>query len=607
MTFDKALKILGLNKNFTEEELKQSYRKLAQLHHPDRHEKSEDRIKEEEIMKDINTAKDLLMKHLKNNNYQNRTYNRAYSNIDIEENRKTKLKELQRIVSQDFVAEFTSKLEDLSVIINTIFDELENMPMDFYTRTRRININANIDALYKEYLNKIKNKFKELEIQFYRENYINIGDIKENTNYDCTLKEFCEQLLKFKDKYSKEAILNKKLEEELRKYTYFAGYEIIETQIKEVIRNFTNKIKKQKFKYNQQDIDDMNKEITDLFNKFFDLKQKIETLEKTIKTINNKEIQEQLELIKNNLYSGYSFDTFDEQISKLEEMIETYIKENKLKTTFKENEQAINEIYKKMLERYSNVLQSYNITTSLNTIYELNNILNELIRLFQLGCSQYKDLAFFNLFNNINFNDLTNDEKIINKIKNMIKNKKSTIYIKLKVENSLDEHSFFWFDEENMIIYRICNIGTINSEKINYQQLTEDYISLEDFLDEAKFIGEYKTKLNYDLVGIIYEGFGYTIYRGKNKFAITRDTSLMKTMRSETTEYLNKYKDKNYVYEMIEEQLKEMLERHKKKYTPTGYEHYLGYIENNLKLNKEIFGKREYNYSTKPGIKRKRK
>lgn len=65
MTFDKALKILGLNQNFTEDELKQAHRKLAQLHHPDRHEKSEDREKEEEIMKDINAAKDYLMKYLK--------------------------------------------------------------------------------------------------------------------------------------------------------------------------------------------------------------------------------------------------------------------------------------------------------------------------------------------------------------------------------------------------------------------------------------------------------------------------------------------------------------------------------------------------------------
>ena len=144
MTFDKAIKILGLNKSFSEEELKQAHRKLAQLHHPDIHENSEDRLKEEEIMKDINAAKDLLMKHLKNNNHENRTYS-AYNNIDIEENRKTKLKELQKIVSKDFITEFVSQIGDLSVMINTIFNTLEAIPMEFYTRACRIKINLNIN------------------------------------------------------------------------------------------------------------------------------------------------------------------------------------------------------------------------------------------------------------------------------------------------------------------------------------------------------------------------------------------------------------------------------------------------------------------------------
>ena len=65
MDLNKAIAILGLKPNFTEDEFKKAYRQLAQLHHPDKHEKTEDRVKEEEIMKDINAAKDYLMKYLK--------------------------------------------------------------------------------------------------------------------------------------------------------------------------------------------------------------------------------------------------------------------------------------------------------------------------------------------------------------------------------------------------------------------------------------------------------------------------------------------------------------------------------------------------------------
>jgi len=236
MTFDNAIKILGLNRNFTEEELKQAHRKLAQLHHPDRHEKSEDRVKEEEIMKDINAAKDYLMKYLKGNNPNNQRQSNANQNNTYSMDYiYKKLNDLYDIVDTTFIK------EKLSANINKIIQDIHSLYTQFALKIYRENID--IDTLFNEYLNKIKDKFKELEMYFYKENYINKEDIKENINYDCTLKEFCDQLLKFKDKYSKEAILNKKLEEELLKYTYFAGYEIIETQIKDVIRNFTNKIK----------------------------------------------------------------------------------------------------------------------------------------------------------------------------------------------------------------------------------------------------------------------------------------------------------------------------------------------------------------------------
>ena len=193
MTLEKALKILGLNSNFTEEDLKTAYRKLAQLHHPDRHENSQDREREENIMKDINAAKDYLMKYLKNNVKTN-------NNTNIEEEIKRKRKELERIVSIGFMNQFTFKFVAQNRIIKYILDELKTMPTKFYLRSSIAK--TNIDELYNEFLNKIKEKFKELEVEFFKVNYIDKSDIKENINYDCTLKEFCEQLIKFKFEYN---------------------------------------------------------------------------------------------------------------------------------------------------------------------------------------------------------------------------------------------------------------------------------------------------------------------------------------------------------------------------------------------------------------------
>ena len=584
MTLDEAIKILGLNRNFTEEDLKTAYRKLAQLHHPDRHENSQDREREENIMKDINAAKDYLMKYLKNNVKTN-------SNTNTEEEIKRKRKELERIVSIGFMNQFTFKFVAQNRIIKYILDELKTMPTKFYLRSSIAK--TNIDELYNEFLNKIKEKFKELEVEFFKVNYIDKSDIKENINYDCTLKEFCEQLIKFKDKYSKESILKKKLEEELLKYTYFYGFETIETQIREAINGFANKIKTQKFKYTQNDIDNLNKEITGLFNKFFNLKQKIDTIEKHVKKINNEKITEKFELIKNNLYSGYPLDAFDKQILELEKLIEEYMKEITLKSTFEENEKTINDIYKRLIERYSKAIQCYKITTYTTAVEETTKLLNELLQLFIAGCKQYKDLDFFSLFNEITFKYSEKDDKIIRKIHSLTKDKKSKVYIKFNIEGIWDEYSFFWFDEENMTIYRIRNVDTIDSEKINFQQLTEDYIALEDFLDESTFVGKYKMKRNTEVVGLIYEGFGYSIYLEKDKFNITKDTSSM-GISNRNNEYLNRFKDKKYTHDMIEEQLREVVEKYKKKSIPTGYN--IDYrMNNNYKINSKIYGEPEYN------------
>ena len=71
MNFEKALRILGLNSNFTEEELKKAHRELANKYHPDRNKSPE----AEAMMKDINEARDYLANYFRmfKNNYTRNT------------------------------------------------------------------------------------------------------------------------------------------------------------------------------------------------------------------------------------------------------------------------------------------------------------------------------------------------------------------------------------------------------------------------------------------------------------------------------------------------------------------------------------------------------
>jgi len=67
MNIDEALKILNLNRNYTEDGLKREYRKLVTKYHPDKHSDKDKRFYEEKT-KLLNEAKDILSKNLKDRN-----------------------------------------------------------------------------------------------------------------------------------------------------------------------------------------------------------------------------------------------------------------------------------------------------------------------------------------------------------------------------------------------------------------------------------------------------------------------------------------------------------------------------------------------------------
>ena len=60
---EKHLKILGLSKNFTQDELKKAYRKAIHSNHPDKFQDLDEKKLAEEIMKEVNEAYEYLKKH----------------------------------------------------------------------------------------------------------------------------------------------------------------------------------------------------------------------------------------------------------------------------------------------------------------------------------------------------------------------------------------------------------------------------------------------------------------------------------------------------------------------------------------------------------------
>ena len=580
MNFEKALRILGLNSNFTEEELKKAHRVLVNKYHPDRNKSPE----AENKMKEINEAREYLVKYsrmFQNHYTRNTTQSSANNSREAEMYYQEKLDELSNIAKFDF-----NKYK-VSNKIKVVLDAIKQIVHYYSIYAKNKKEKEIVHQEYEEYLKMIKYRFKELTAKFYEENGIDKKNVKETINYDCTLEELYEQLLKISDKYGKEPIIKKLLEKEIEKYKTYAGYDEISDRIEDCTNDTFNKIKNNGFNYTQKDIDDMHIEIEQIFKTYYILIKKIKELESIVNTIENQEIKNYYKVIERNFYGGIPYSEFDEHIKELEEMIDKHNKENQKKIDFKKNEQQINQIYQSLITRYSQETKQYDVIKEQSLINTQLTFLKELLELYCKGCIEFKDLDYFNLFNEITFTNVENDNKIKeiiikNSKQNNSRTTKSKIYIRVKENTLVESEYFYYLDEEKHQIYQVCYSFSHNYcyEKQCYE-LGDKYISLEEFLDKATFIGENKVDINMNIYAVIYEMDDYLLCIKDDKFCIQYRKPLYKTSDKRYI-HLDVYKDKNYLIELIKKQIEQTIEEEKKKETrnpqSTKHKKYTSYI-----------------------------
>lgn len=570
MDYQKALRILGLKTNFTAEELKKAHRELANLYHPDRNKSPEAESK----MKDINEARDYLVKYLKdvnpryNSNRSSNDSNNNQKDFDIERYKTEKETELFKIIKLDFDKYNVS--ENIKVIILTdlkiyiIFHSFDNL-----------NNKYDIDKQFNKNYEEIKKGFKKIKEEFYKENNISESDVKENINYDCTLTEFYENLLKIKEKYGKEAIITDLLEKEIEKYKTYAGYDEIADRIEDCTNNTFYKIKNNNFNYTKNDINDMHIEIEQIFKTYYILIKKIKELENIVNTIENQEIKNYYKLIERNFYSGIPYSEFDEHIKELEDLINKYNKEKQKKIEFKKNEQQINQIYQSLINRCSDEIKKHDIITTEQSQIDIQlNLLKELVELFIKGCQEFKDLEYFNLFNEITFIDTINDNKIketiikkynSNNISNLNKNQ---VYVKRKdkIKGLFDGSSFFYLEKDKMQIYKLSDSTVFDKRNITQQELDENYISLNELLNISEYVGKWITdSISYEKRYVCYQADGYIIYRNSIDERIRILVNPRKHyngVQKDIHFIIDEFKDKNSMQDLIEKQIKQRIDEY---------------------------------------------
>lgn len=261
MNLNKALQILGLSKNFTEEDLKKQYRKLISKYHPDLFATKSEEIRKqaEEKAKEINAAKEYLTKYLKDNpsksTFNNNAYNYntrktdSYSTIDIEKQKEEFKAEINRMKSELYEITNDSKDELLKNTSNDIIyfiSKLERFLEDIST------LNT-YNVLKKTYYSKIYLLLVKFKNEYCKKYNIIIKNRKLEPFSLKTLYAQLEQIRKEQKIFTVEELLD----EELNKYIYYPGY----SDIKDLIETIKNKLI-----YKNSEARDSDETITNEFN-----------------------------------------------------------------------------------------------------------------------------------------------------------------------------------------------------------------------------------------------------------------------------------------------------------------------------------------------------
>ena len=228
MTLQEALHILNLNINYTEEELRKSYRSLIIKYHPDKHPENKKTYAENKT-KQINEAKEILEKALKNNNtqntYNNNKSNNTYnnSNYHTQTNQQNNTQEFLDLLkkAKNFVVEEYNTINSIDsndLIFMKHKSNLTNILDIFLSKLTIIN---DIAILKKEY-QIFKIKYKQALINYYN-NFTNFVYTDEDNilwtiHYCDTLKEVRNVII---------ISIDNELQEEISKYSNHKYYQNI--------------------------------------------------------------------------------------------------------------------------------------------------------------------------------------------------------------------------------------------------------------------------------------------------------------------------------------------------------------------------------------------
>lgn len=546
MTREEALKELGLEEGFTEEEFKRAYRDLARKYHPDNYRDKKTRENMQEKMKMVNQAHDYFV----------RLYKVTGTYLEIEAYRKIILNKMGAYYENAAVGD-----RDLIRLAEEAANEC----------ARLVNFRdgkAGLDNVFEQFLTKLKKVYSNYIVNFYEKNYIDASLVKERINYNVKVDEFYKSLLAIKDKYSRAVIFEKRVQEEIVPYKMYATctehlWKLISIAC---VNNAIIKAEKSGYRNMDEAIETLHEEISGLFSLVDEINASFREVKQELENIENETLKEECQNLEARYNKGDALADIQNGLKKLKGKIEDYKKEQIRLAKLKENEKIVSGLYQKILVKFNEVMRSFNPVEQKLEIDERLKLMQTIVELFGKYRNGQIELDNLQMLDLITFADLENDKQVIQAVEGRDGGVRgnSNIYLKKKGNLIFDDISFFVLSEDNGE-YVITRVGVNGDSKIiTLEDLNDDYISLEEVIEEARYVGATAKWWGVSRVFVLYEinvGDDKRLITLKDGYIDIYKESMLSDFYFADWEVIRPYQDKEFLIAEIVQQLQKSKEQ----------------------------------------------